>query len=163
MFIDGLWLSGITLYVERSGLPIPDEMKGLRIRVPLSQTQVNAVCTLLGFGMRNGDFLMYKDDDLDKMISDPENNTFITEYRNLGSGLKMNRRTINVFTPIVNTNNNVEWHLNDRIIASDSEMRADPHDNYIKPSSDDKHDVAHADFSSEDLKNLNIKRAIHGS
>lgn len=100
MFVDGLWLSGITLNIERSQIPIPSAMQDHPIEIKLTPMQVNAICALLGIGMRNGELLMYTDDDLNQMIMDANDHTFESEFKSIR--LKSNRRTIKVFTPAVN-------------------------------------------------------------
>ena len=101
MFVDGLWLSGVTIEINRLGVPIPEDAQQTPIRVELSPVQINAVAALLGFGMRGGDFLMYQDADLSRMLLNKHDVTIRTDYASLSSGLKDNRRTVNVFTPLV--------------------------------------------------------------
>ena len=122
MFMDGLWLSGITLNIERSGIPVPATMQSQPISVRLTPTQVNAICALLGVGMRNGELLMYNDDDLNRMILDDNDKTFEFEFKSINSGMKSNRRAFKVFTPAVDNRNIKDdaWDVDDTV-KGDSE------------------------------------------
>ena len=158
MYVDGLWLSGITLNIDRSGLPIPEAMQKHPISVKLTSTQVNAIATLLGLGMRNGDLLFYTDEDLDKMIQDPENHVFETEYSSLTSGVKSNRRTAKVFTPAV-SNESISkdaWKVDDSLKDANAGYLTLEDVNREEETSDSH------EFSQEDLDNLNIDRCIQG-
>jgi hypothetical protein len=101
MFVDGLWLSGITLEIDRSDLPIPKTSQHEPIRIELTRTQMNAVVALLGFGMRGGDFLMYQDEDLSRLMCDKNDSTIRSDYISLSSGVKDSRKAFRVFTPFV--------------------------------------------------------------
>lgn len=100
MFIDGLWVSGMTLHIHRDGAPIPKEMQDNYIRLQLSQSQVNAVAALLGLGYRNGELMFYKDDDLYKNIIRTDGLGFTAEYRMLNDEIRQNRRCITIADPI---------------------------------------------------------------
>ena len=162
MFIDGLWLSGITLDIDRSDLPIPSSMRGKPLRIRLTPTQVNAVATLLGFGIRNGDLLMYQDDDLHNLIMDPKDDTFRTEYASLSTGLKSKRRAMRVFTPMVETDEGELVKLIEEGSGGAFDyIRVPEEDNEAHYSADEDDDDEA--FTEEELEDLNIKRALHGS
>ncbi len=100
MNIDGLWLSGITLHIDRRGLPIPQAMQDKPIVFKLSDTQMMAVSVLLGLGLSDGELLSYTDDVLTKILTDETDDTLKREYKAVSSGMKANRRRTPVFTPV---------------------------------------------------------------
>ena len=118
MYIDGLWLSGMTISIERKDLPIPEAM-AKPIAFKLSQKQMEAVAILLGLGLSNGELLSYNDDVLVKLLSDENDDTIKREYRALTSGIKTNRRKTKIFTPVVaNTEVNQKAWDNDSALQS---------------------------------------------
>ena len=156
MFIDGLWISDITLSFSRENLTmIPDEMRNKNINIKLSPVQVNAIAALLGFGMKNGDSYMYTDDDLNKIIVDPDNHTFENDYKNLSSGIKANRRSINIFTPAVENPdiNDIHWDYNENVVF-ETEYLVDDEDN--SDDSDNKTAESIEAFNEEELKELHL-------
>ena len=101
MFVDGLWLSDVTIHIHREGTPIPKSMQIDHIRLSLSQTQVAALSVVLGLGMHSGELLCYTDDVLNKIMSDPNDNTIKDAYRILMSDANQKRRVAKVvFSPI---------------------------------------------------------------
>ena len=152
MFVDGLWLSGITLEIDRSEMPIPESMKGEPLRVPLTRTQVNAITALLGLGVRGGDLLMYQDEDLDKLILDERwREKLRTEYEMLADGVKDNRRTVRIFTPLVEK-------TQDGTIPDDF---MEGEDIFEDKSEGDAEEVKA--LSSEEMDALNFDRIAKGS
>lgn len=100
MFVDGLWVSGMTLHIHRSGMPIPKGMQDDYIKVVLTPTQVNAIAALLGLGYRNGELLLYTDSAMEENIMKDGGFNFKTEYEAINSSARNERRTIQVASPI---------------------------------------------------------------
>jgi hypothetical protein len=125
MFIDGLWVSGMTLHIHRDGAPIPKEMQSTYIKMTLSPTQINAIAALLGLGYRNGELMYYKDDDLHQGIVRDDGLGFITEYKMMNDYTRQNRRSMIVADPIHSSHlmedaqisqksdGSFKWHDND--------------------------------------------------
>lgn len=101
MFTDGLWISGMTLHIHRQGAPIPKDMQDDYIKVNLSAVQMNAIAALLGLGYRNGELLLYKDEDVENNILKQDGFNFRSEYEAINSAAKNNRRAIQVASPII--------------------------------------------------------------
>lgn len=100
MFVDGLWVSGMTLHIHRNGMPIPKGMQDDYIKLVLTPTQANAVAALLGLGYRNGELLLYTDSAMEENIMKKDGWNFRTEYEAINSSARNERRTIQVAKPI---------------------------------------------------------------
>ena len=116
MFIDGLWLSGMTVHIHRDGMPIPKNMQDSYIKLTLSPTQVAAISAVLGIGMRGGDVLCYTDEFLNKAMLDNSDETMKDSYRIITTDMSDVRRVAKtVFNPV--TSNRA---ISNAVIKNDS-------------------------------------------
>ncbi len=106
LLTDGLWISGITLQIDRSDAPIPDAMKDAPVEVTLSQTQIRAIAAVLGLGLENGEVVCFTDQDLDKFMKDPKDSLIENKYRLMTAEEISKRRVVaKAFDPIVKHKN----------------------------------------------------------
>ena len=96
MFVDGLWVSGMTLHVYRDGAPIPKEMQDSYIKLELTQKQIMAIAALLGLGYRDGEILCYNDDAIERNILRNDGFGFQSEYYHLCSEDKRSRKAVRI-------------------------------------------------------------------
>lgn len=151
MFIDGLWLSGMTLHIYRQGAPIPKDMQDDYIKVNLTPGQIKAIAALLGLGYQNGELLLYKDEDIENNIMKDNGFNFRTEYEAITSTSRSNRRSIPIAVPIVESS-----------ILSDTKMTKDDSGKFFWTSEDlpeeeereecvDYDDSEYVDFEDADV------------
>lgn len=131
IFVDGLWISGLTLHIHRKGAPIPAGMQEDYIKINATPTQINAIAALLGLGFRNGDLLMYSDEDLRNHITKKEGFNFQMEYEAINSRERNERRSIPVVSPL-----NESKLVNDMDITRNGEMYFWKPEDVTKPISD---------------------------
>ena len=110
MFIDGLYVTRMTLHIYRDDEPIPREMRDEHISLELTQGQMAAIAAVLGLGYSHGNLLYYKDTDVRKNMEREDGYGVQALYHFIICNSRKDRMTKRVNTPLMNSQAGIGLH-----------------------------------------------------